>query len=308
MFLLCYRSEDDRKRHLKSTQCYHISLWSIATSEVGMQSCFFFSYINMDKCEALKSSITQQQFLHLPLNYTGALPYYITFCFETTGYTVTQLKRPGGKNRWHTILMIEHESKKTFEHLLFICVLELVSQPEILRSQKICESHSNVNEQRYSGSHAGFKLWRQIKKPCGQSLQWKVARMLQGWRLTASKVKLPKDWQVAETQTNRFVWSQSEGHLDSQCGVWHRTKWHVRREEGRKREFITASLEQKSLGEEFFIHSKFSVHHGSTRKWKIWEKPKSGLDFPPWTPVQQLVRLKKTRQNAKQKKKYSRID
>lgn len=187
MFHLCYRAGDDRKGHLKSTQCY-IIFSSNAISEVGMQSCFF-SYTNTDKRKALESSIKQQKFLHLPLYYTGALPYYITFCFENTGQTVTRLKQSGEKKRWHAILTIEYESKKTFEHLLFICPGTCVSMRDFKKSENL---QMSLERQWTKATKAFVKPWPQIKKPSGQWLQLKVARMLQRWGLTDLQSEIAK--------------------------------------------------------------------------------------------------------------------
>lgn len=193
--------------------------------------CFFLLY----KCEALDSSIKQQQSLHLPLYYTGALLYYITFCFENTGHTVTQLKLSGGGgHRWRTMLMIEHESKKTFERLLFIC-------PGTCVSMRDCKKTENIQislERQWTKIQWlwwSFKLWPQIKKQSRQWLQWKVVRMLQTWGLT----DLPSE--SAERLTG--CWNTNKRGA-SGLPVWALASHKVTREEGRKPEIITASPEQ----------------------------------------------------------------
>lgn len=105
-----------------------------------------------------------------------------------------------------------------------------MSKREIWRSPKIRKSHLKVHDQRHWGYHEGLNFYLKLRCP---DSYWNE--------------------RLHEHCRERFVWSQSSGHLHFQCGVWHGTEPHVRHEEGRRREIITASSEKNPWGNNLFF-------------------------------------------------------
>lgn len=223
--------------------------------KLGCNLCFFFLYKHrqtwsvqvFNKTATVPAPPTE---LHRS---TDLLHHIVFWKHRPQCNTAEALGGEKKKKKWRTILMMEHESKKTFEHLLFICPGTCAS-PRFSGVGKYANLtwKSHDGKKRHSGSHGVFNFDLKLRSRPGSYHCKDAPETRAGWPPKSNR-QTTDICQVAETQTNRFVGSQSEGHLDSQCGLWHRTKARVRHEEGRKREIITASPDQNLWGENLFL-------------------------------------------------------
>lgn len=134
-----------RKGRLKSTLMLHqsLSLWSNATSEVGMQSVVFFSYIN------------RQTWSVRVFNKTATVPAPPTELHRSTDllhhivfwkHSLTQLKRSGGKKEEEEMAHYTDDGAWVKEDI-WASVVYLSGDlclTEILRSWKIRKSNLKV--------------------------------------------------------------------------------------------------------------------------------------------------------------------
>lgn len=140
--------------------------------------------------------------------------------------------------------MMEHESKKTFEHLLFICPGTCAS-PRFSGVGKYAnltwKSHDGKKERKKKTQWLSwsFQLWPQIRKPSGQLLQWKVARTLHrlgrgdlqsqiAKRLISAKLLKHRRIDLRDPRV-RGIWTPSVG-----SGIAQRHAWGVRKEESER--------------------------------------------------------------------------